>query len=50
LSDKIDFSETDPHGTTVRVEKNLSYDTKEEADEASEKESKGGGTATVETK
>ena len=26
LSDKLDFAETDPHGTTVRVEKSLRYD------------------------
>ena len=25
LADKIDFTETDPHGTTVRVEKKLHY-------------------------
>lgn len=27
LSDKVDFTATDPHGTTVRVEKNLTYQT-----------------------
>lgn len=27
LSDKLDFTETDPHGATVRVEKNLHYET-----------------------
>jgi serine/threonine-protein kinase RsbW len=38
LSDKIDFSETDPHGTTVRVEKNLLYDSKADADESTERD------------
>jgi len=34
LSDKIDFTATDPHGTTVRVEKNLLYETQADADKA----------------
>jgi anti-sigma regulatory factor (Ser/Thr protein kinase) len=39
LSDKIDFSETDPHGSTVRVEKNLLYDTPKDADIAAARDS-----------
>jgi len=34
LSDKIDFTATAPHGTTVRVEKNLRYETEADADKA----------------
>lgn len=43
VSDKVDFTATDPHGTTVRVEKILHYDTQEDADEAAERDKKGGG-------
>jgi len=42
LSDKVDFTDTDPHGTTVRVEKTLYYDTKEDAHAASERDKQGG--------
>jgi serine/threonine-protein kinase RsbW len=34
LSDKVDFTETNPHGSTVRVEKNMLYATVEKAEEA----------------
>jgi anti-sigma regulatory factor (Ser/Thr protein kinase) len=34
LSDKIDFSSTYPHGTTVRVEKNLRYESAADAHDA----------------
>ncbi len=47
LSDKVDFTETDPHGTTVRVEKNLHYETQEDANEAAERDKKGGGEVTA---
>ena len=36
LSDKLDFTETDPQGTTVRVEKKLLYKTQKDADRATE--------------
>jgi anti-sigma regulatory factor (Ser/Thr protein kinase) len=49
LSDKIDYSETDPHGMTVRVEKKLLYDSVEEANDAADKDSSSGGSVTVET-
>jgi serine/threonine-protein kinase RsbW len=38
LSDKLDFTATDPHGTTVRVEKSLDYETERAADEAAERD------------
>lgn len=50
LSDKVDFSTTDPHGTTVRVEKNLHYNNEEDADEAAERDKKGGGVVTASKK
>jgi anti-sigma regulatory factor (Ser/Thr protein kinase) len=34
LSDKVDFTATVPHGTTVRVEKALRYETRGDADQA----------------
>ena len=34
LSDKLDFIATIPQGTTVRIEKNLTYETKLDADQA----------------
>ena len=43
LSDKLDFTATDPHGTTVRVEKNLHYETEGAADEAAERDTDSGG-------
>ena len=35
LSDKLDFTMTQPHGTTVIVEKNLRFETEEDARKAS---------------
>ena len=43
LFDNLDFAETDPHGTTVRVEKSLRYETREDADEADERDADRGG-------
>lgn len=36
LSDRLQFRRTDPHGTTVRAEKNLRYLTQTDADNAEE--------------
>ncbi len=47
LSDKLDFMATDPHGTTVRVEKNLHYETEVAADEAAERDTNKGGVVTA---
>ena len=47
LSDKIDFSTTDPHGTTVRVEKNLIYETQEDADQATRRDASRGGLVAI---
>jgi anti-sigma regulatory factor (Ser/Thr protein kinase) len=53
LSDKVDFTMTVPHGTTVRVEKALRYETQADADEAVERDTGssgdggGGGVATA---
>jgi anti-sigma regulatory factor (Ser/Thr protein kinase) len=47
LSDKIDYTATEPHGATVRVEKALHYDTQGAADEASERDDQGGGVVTA---
>jgi serine/threonine-protein kinase RsbW len=47
LSDKIDFTATEPQGTTVRVEKNLHYETQEAADEATERDTGRGGVVTA---
>jgi len=47
LSDKVDFTETDPHGTTVRVEKKLRYETQGDADAAAAREETGGGAVTA---
>ncbi len=47
LSDKVDFSTTDPHGTTVRVEKNLQYETQADAAEAAERDTESGGAVTA---
>jgi anti-sigma regulatory factor (Ser/Thr protein kinase) len=49
LSDKIDFSTTDPHGTTVRVEKNLHYETERDANEAAELDTTSGGAVAAST-
>ncbi len=47
LSDKLDFTVTDPHGRTMRVEKALHYDTQGEADEATERDTDSGGQVTA---
>ena len=47
LSDKVDFTTTDPHGTTVRVEKNLLYETQEDENEADERDTESGAGVTV---
>lgn len=47
LSDKLDFTTTDPRGTTVCVEKNLHYETVEDATEAAERDQNGGGDVTA---
>ena len=47
LSDKVDFSTTDPHGTTVRVEKNLYYETHADAAEATDRDTNTGGSVTA---
>ena len=43
LSDKIDYTANVPHGTTVRVEKTLYYETEGAADEAAERDTDSGG-------
>ena len=43
MADKVDFTTTDPHGTTVRVEKKLHYNTEEDASAATERDKGGGG-------
>ncbi len=47
LSDKLDFTETDPHGTTVRAEKSLHYATRADSDEAAKRDEGSGGMAEV---
>ena len=47
LSDKIDFTETYPHGTTVRVEKKLHYETQIASNEAAFLDKGSGGQAVV---
>jgi anti-sigma regulatory factor (Ser/Thr protein kinase) len=47
VSDKLDFTATDPHGTTVRVEKRLHYKTQGDADEATERDTSPGGVVTA---
>lgn len=36
LSDRLEFTRTDPHGTTVRAEKSLRYETRRDAENAEE--------------
>lgn len=43
LSDKVDFMATEPHGTTVRVEKALQYETQDDAAKAAARDQTGGG-------
>ncbi len=45
LSDKLVFSRTDPHGTTVRAEKRLRYQTQKAADTAGDMDEAGKGKA-----
>ena len=47
LTDKLDFTATDPRGTTVRAEKNLHYETKGDAQEAAERDTDSGGEVTA---
>jgi len=47
VSDKVDFTVTDPHGTTVRVEKKLHYETEGDASEAAEMDKASGGVVTA---
>jgi anti-sigma regulatory factor (Ser/Thr protein kinase) len=47
LSDKLDYTETDPHGTTVRIEKDLHYETQRDADKATVRDSDKGGQVTA---
>jgi serine/threonine-protein kinase RsbW len=47
LSDKVNFTATVPHGTTVRVEKTLHYETRGDADEAAERDKKDVGVVTA---
>ena len=43
LADKLDLTDTDPQGTTVRVEKNLRYESQRDVDKAKSMDSSGGG-------
>lgn len=43
LSDKVDFTTTDPHGTTMRVEKNLLYESQGDAEAAAKLDTESGG-------
>jgi len=47
LLDKSDYTATEPHGTTVRVEKKLHYETKGAADGAVERDTDTGGVVTA---
>ncbi len=47
LSDKMDFTATEPHGTTVRVEKKLDYETQGDADQANKRDTDNGGKVAV---
>jgi hypothetical protein len=43
----VDFTMTDPHGSTVRVGKNLDYETLMDADKAAERDTDNGGQVTA---
>lgn len=43
MSDRVDFTETHPHGTTVRVEKRLQYETQQDADAATKRDTEDAG-------
>lgn len=45
LSDLLEFTRTDPQGTTVRAEKKLRYETQGDADDAQDMNESGAGTA-----
>ena len=47
LSDRLDFTTTQPHGTTVRVVKSLHYETQGDADKAAERDTDHGGIVTA---
>ena len=47
LSDKLDFTGSSPHGTKVRVEKNLRYETQGDADEAAARDTGSGADVTA---
>ena len=47
ISDKCTYTATKPHGATVRVEKSLHYETQGDANEATERDTKKGGTVTA---
>ena len=47
LCDKIDYTVTDPQGTTVRVEKNLHYETQKDSDDATARDTDHGGIVSV---
>lgn len=49
LSDNLKFTATVPHGTTVRVEKSLHYETQGDADEATERDTGSGVAVTGST-
>lgn len=50
VSDRVEFTVTEPHGTTVRVEKRLHYESEEDANEAAEMDTTSGGAVTVSKK
>lgn len=50
MSDKLEFSRTDPQGTTVRAEKTLRYETRAAAEVASAMDETGGGQVSVSSK
>ena len=47
MSDELEFTRTDPHGTTVRAEKRLRYESQQASDDADEMNEHGGGVAYV---
>ena len=47
LSDLLEFSRTDPQGTTVRAEKRLRYETQKASDDADDMNGTGGGQVSV---
>ncbi len=47
LSDHLEFTRTDPQGTTVRSEKRLRYETQGDSDDAKDMNEAGGGQVSV---